>query len=251
MLAVILLAACGRTSRNSDTTPDADSGGSAPTGGSRGDADASLSDCDVPDKGPQPGPRVDGPPATGVSCSALGDSVILQRATDPASKVPMGLFYEQPGALIHWGPGCLDSELEVSYLAQQSLGDPQSTAATEWFFEAQVCASKVRNVFREPRCDYFNGRVFHGKNLEDFVLLSSLLWWNDNSNLSGAVLLGYSTSTGGATDWVELCSLTTSYGDFGLCDQISLYSTTNAVKYDGQVMLGEPKLVRTLKGQCH
>ena len=50
---------------------------------------------------------------------------------------------------------------------------------------------------------------------------------------------------------MELCTSSTTMGDFGLCDEVRLESTTDTIVVAGPVTLGTPMPVKTLKGDCH
>jgi hypothetical protein len=77
------------------------------------------------------------------------------------------------------------------------------------------------------------------------------MWWGNYNNLGGSAILGHSVTSGDATDVVEICSISVTMGDFGLCDEIRLESTKHRLRFDGTVLLGAPQVIRTLKGDCH
>jgi hypothetical protein len=64
------------------------------------------------------------------------------------------------------------------------------------------------------------------------------------------MLLGYSINIAGSGDFVEMCSIQVTYGDFGLCDQIQVFATSHALAVGSGVSLGEPHVIRTLEGTC-
>ena len=60
----------------------------------------------------------------------------------------------------------------------------------------------------------------------------------------------YPTSIGSATDSMTMCTIRTTYGDFGVCDRITLQETAHSITVAGVVTLGEPETVRTIQGSC-
>jgi hypothetical protein len=184
-------------------------------------------------------------------CATLPDDVILQRYDDFDARVPRGAYYEPPTSNVVWGEQCSQGEDDTVSRAGRVAGAFVTSSTTPWFYEAEFCETNNRRLFRELRCDYFDGMTFNSRLDDERTFLTSLLWWRSYGNSSDAVLLGYDKSYGNATDSVDTCWLQTVHGDFGLCDEISLMSTTYAFEFAGAVRLNEPRLIRTLKGKCH
>jgi hypothetical protein len=109
----------------------------------------------------------------------------------------------------------------------------------------------VRRIERNLRCDYFDGSKLANPSPERLAFLASMLWWGAQSNTQGSAILGHSVASGDATDIVQLCTISVTYGDFGLCDEVRLESTKHLLWFDGHIELGTPEVVRTLKGDCH
>jgi hypothetical protein len=231
--------------------PTGGTGGVRPTGGTGG----SILDCTT-QYTPAGGPRPDGPPVLG-SCASLSDAEILARYDDFAAKVPQGLYWE-PSMIAFWEDPCSPSLAQtVTRSSSAGLGTFDAQFETAWFYEAAYCQNGLRRVYRNLRCDYFDGttirlppEVSRVPMPQDLAFLASLLWWRDNGNIGGNALLGYSIAIGNATDWVEMCTLRTTYGDFGLCDEITLESTTHTLRFGGTVELGTPSVIRTIQGRC-
>ena len=220
------------------------------TGGAPDEQDALLA-CDSPYAGPNGGPRPDGPEPTG-SCAGISDTVLLARYDDFKARVPQGLYYEAASPVEHWELPCAMSLAETSDRGSKlQLGTAKGKFTTDWFYEAEFCQGNTRHVYRNLRCDYFDGEKLANPDPENLAFLGSLLWWADNWNHSGAALLGYAVTIGDATDWVELCTLDSTSGDFGLCDEVRLMATPDLVRFGGKVTLGQPELLRSLKGKCH
>ncbi len=209
-----------------------------------------LLDCSMPYDGPMAGARVDGPPLL-MGCENLDDAMVLSRYKDYGARVPQGLFYEDPVQLVTWGPGCSDSSEETIDYAGHDRGALVAEYTTPWFYEVEFCQGGARYLYRQLNCDYFDGETFSSSDLDEFAFLASLLWWQQNSNLGGSAILGYGAAIGNATDWLELCTIQTVGGDFGLCDEVTLFSTTHLLMYDRRVTLGTPQVVRTVQGDCH
>ena len=227
--------------------PDTDVAGRA-QGGSGDDPEPVT--CNSVYKGPTGRPRVDGP--LPINCVGVTDQVILARYKDFKARMPMGLYYEPADLVATWESPCSSSLAEtVKRAAARPGGTFDQQFTTDWFYEAEFCRDGLRHVYRNLRCDYFDGQKMPKQDPEALAFLASLLWWGDNANLDGSALIGYSVSIGNATDWVELCTINTVHGDFGLCDEITLQTTTDTILYDGTVKLGQPKTLRTIKGDCH
>ena len=225
------------------------SGGSGGGGGGTGGA---PSDCSLPYSGPIGGPRTDGPALIVTPCDQISDEVILGRYADASNKVPQGLYWEPPGIVSWWESPCSDSPDEtLERSMERPLGDVEGQASSDWSHEVSGCFEGSRRVYSNLRCDYYDGEMLAGGAFESLAYLASLLWWMDHGNLQGSQILGYTGSIGDATDQVIMCTIRTTFGDFGLCDQITLEQATHRVVVNGQVQLGEPSVVRTIEGTCH
>lgn len=184
------------------------------------------------------------------SCSRISDEVILSRYRDDAH-VPRGLYFE-PASLATWAEPCSDSLADtLTRSMMQNLGTFEGEFTTDWFHETAWCNGGLRRLYRNLRCDYFDGQRLANGSAEALAFLASLLWWQNYSNVTGSAILGYSWNIGDATDRVELCTIRTVYGDFGLCDEITLESTIHAIRVGGDVTLGEPRILRTIQGRCN
>lgn len=227
-------------------------------GGASGGSGGNPATCDVPYNGPVGGPRSDGPEATYTTCDLIEDEFILARYEDPAQKVPQGLYFEPPGVLSRWEEPCSESLDETLERASEWVGEVEGQMTSDWSHEVSGCydaggssTPDSRRIYNNLSCDYFDGTMLDGDGAENLAYLVSLLWWMDNGNLGGSQILGYSATIGDATDLVHLCTIHTTFGDFGLCDEITLESTTHRIMVGGQVMLGEPTVVRTIQGNCN
>lgn len=221
------------------------------TAGAGDGQDPRLS-CDTPYAGPTGGPCVDGPQPTTGSCAAMDDALIVARYGDFKARVARGLYCEEPGAFQHWELPCSNSLAEtVERGSKRNLGTAKGKFTTDWFYEAEFCDGKTRGVYRNLRCDYYDGAKLTPATPENLAFLRSLLWWAENWNHDGSALLGYTVTVGDATDSIEMCSLEATYGDFGLCDEVRLLSAQDSILFGGAVQLGDAKLLRTVKGRCH
>jgi hypothetical protein len=217
--------------------------------------------CSTPYAGPSGGPRSDGPADLG-SCAAIPDSLILARYKDSSARVPQGLYYEGSESITFWNEPCSKSLDEtVDRGATGGMGAFIDAYSNDWYHEAVYCLNgSVRRIERNLRCDYFDGTKLANPTPERLAFLASMLWWSENANLGGSTILGHSLISGGATDVVELCTLSVVYGDFGLCDQVQLESTKHMLRLAGSgapdaaqfsIELGKPQVVRTLEGDCN
>lgn len=225
------------------------SGGSAATNGGSAGTGGTPSDCGPITFG---GPREGGPQSISETCAQIDDEVIVDRYDDPEAKVPRGLYYEEPGGVSWWEEPCSESvEDTVDRIGDRAIGEIQSEVGTDWSYTVVGCSDGDHRFYNNLRCDYFDGSTLDGSTSEDLAFLASLLWWMERGSLTGAQILGYTASAGGATDTVTMCTIRTSFGDFGLCDQITLEQTQYSITVTGSVTIGDPETIRTIQGHCN
>ena len=225
-------------------------GRNAETGGGGGGGESSLA-CSTPYQGPNSSPRSDGPSEL-AHCASITDADILARYKDPAARVPRGFYYEPNDSIAFWNEPCSASLADtVARGPTDGMGTFVESYSNEWFHEAVYCLNGVRRLERNLRCDYFDGENLAKPSVDRMAFLAGLLWWTKNYNLSGSAILGHSVAGGNAVDIVQLCTLRTVHGDFGLCDEVQLESTDYRVWLNGRVAIGETQVIRTLKGDCH
>jgi hypothetical protein len=206
--------------------------------------------CSAPYAGPSGGPRSDGPMALG-SCQAIPDDVVLTRYKEYSARVPRGLYYEPNESITFWNEPCSKSMTEtVARGATDGLGTLSGSFENEWYYEAVYCFNDLRRIERNLRCDYFDGSQLAEPTPERLAFLASLLWWGSKGNSSGSAILGYSVSIGDATDVVDLCTISVTHADFGLCDEVRLESTKHRLRVPNGVELGTAQVIRTLQGDC-
>jgi hypothetical protein len=233
------------------TASMAGAGGSAGAGG----APVPNNRCTGPYT-PAGGPRPDGPELIIDNCANIGDDVILARYDDFEARIPQGLYHDPNQASGVYQEPCSDALEDTlaraAQVAQASdIGMEEGGVTMPWFYGATYCRdSGVRWLYRNLRCDYYDGTTFAGSS-QDVPFLASVLWATEYENLSGAHILGYSISIGDFTDQIEMCTIQTVGGDFGLCDEITLYSTVHRLQADGVLVLGEPMPIRTIEGECN
>jgi hypothetical protein len=240
----------GSTSGTGAAGGSSGNAGAGNDGGAGGGGD--LSDCSTDYTGPIGGPREQGPEPLSISCEQVSDQLIVARYQDLEQKVPRGSYWEPAGVVSWWEDPCSDSiEATLMRAGALPLGEPEGQLTSDWSHEISGCLDGNRRVYSNLRCDYFDGSTLAGGSFESLGYLVSLLWWMDYGNLGGSQILGYTSTIGGATDTVEVCSIRTTFGDFGLCDEITLETTTHRVMVGGAVTLGEPEVVRTIQGNCN
>ena len=211
-----------------------------------------LGDCLTPYTGPIGGPRADGPAPSVGTCESIPDASILQRYKDETQKTPMGLYWEPPGVVSLWEANCSESlEDTLMRSASAPLGNQEGSLASEWSYEVSGCDNGSRRIFSNLRCDYFDGSVLQNGSYDKLAYLASVLWWMNNGNLGGSQILGFTGSIGDATDVVQMCTIRTTFGDFGLCDEITLEVSIHRIVAGSAVTLGEPMPIRTLQGDCN
>jgi len=262
-LALVWLTACGGSAQS--TAPGQGSAG-AETGAGQGGAFAGAGGkvpdvaggagagplaCSTPYAGPSGGPRSDGPPDLG-GCASISDADVLARYNDLAARVPKGLYYEPNESITFWKPPCSKSVDDTAARGPtDGLGTFLGSYENDWFYEATYCFDgSLRRIERNLRCDYFDGEKLANATPERLAFLASMLWWGEQSNVTGSLLLGHEIVSADSADFVELCTVSTIYGDFGLCTEVRLESTKLQLRAFGSVTLGAPQVVRTLLRDC-
>ncbi|HET7541603.1 MAG TPA: hypothetical protein VFK05_17130 [Polyangiaceae bacterium] len=207
--------------------------------------------CSTPYSGPVSSPRSDGPPDA--DCANIAESIILSRSRDRWARAPQGYYYEPSDSIAFWNEPCSKSVDEtVSRGPTDGMGTFLASYSNDWFYEAAYCFNGVRRLERNLRCDYFDGSTLAKPPTNARLrFLAGLLWWSKNQNLSNAAIIGHSDIVGDTFDILQLCTVSTARGDFGSCDELRVESTDYHLSLNGMVVIDEPKLVRTLEGECH
>jgi hypothetical protein len=200
--------------------------------------------CDEPSGGPRP----DGPEPIIGACDAISDEVLVARFQSYADRVPKGFFYDaKPWDGLLLEPCSHSSEETAAYGATVGLIGLAATFTTPWLYEASFCGDGPRRSVRNLRCDYFDGHVLAPRTPQDLAFLASIRWWGENHDDDATALLGYSITSGDATAWVEVCSLSGRWGNAGVCHEIRLERTRYSLFHDGKVTVNTPQLVRILR----
>jgi hypothetical protein len=199
--------------------------------------------------------RPDGPENPAVPCDQLSDALILARYDDPDAKVPKGFYVDTAGQLIDWDEtACSNSLDDTVAAASAALGGSLLTkGGLSFYFDVGMCDSGMLTHFRQFKCSYYDGKRISTGDVDGSaaLLLAGMLWYSDSENQDGSVLVSGAVNIGDAANFIELCTTKTTYGDFGLCDQITLESTRFNEAVDGTITMESPKDIRTLKGTCH
>jgi len=175
-------------------------------------------------------------------------------------KVPAGYFVDSypSNEFPQWGStGCSTSLANTQGAASSLFTTGTLTGATRTtteFYEVDLQVGTNTVHFREHRCDYWDGSILGGTiplSWVELQWLAGYLWYSDNHNIGGHHILGGLGHVGNTTDWFDLCHVTTVYGDFGLCDQITLRSTGHSVfQFGGPVTISPSVAHRTIQGNC-
>ena len=198
--------------------------------------------------------------AAPATCAEWSDAAILDVVYN-GPKVPPGYFVDSypTNEFPQWGSATCSPEMAVTQSAASALFTTGTltgaTRSTMEFFEVDVLISGGAYTvhYREHRCDYWDGSVLGGGlppfDWLDLQWLSGYLWYSQNHNMGGHHILGGFGNIGSATDWFDLCHVTTVYGDFGLFDEITLKSTGHAIlQFGGDVTISPPVIHRTIQG---
>ena len=199
--------------------------------------------------------------AAPTSCEDWSDDAILDVVYN-GPKVPPGYFVDSyPGnEFPQWGPGCSSSlsDTQTAAAAQFTTGTLTGATRSEVeFYEVDVAINGGANTvhYRQTRCDWYDGTTLAGAvfvGWTELQWLAGYLWYSDNHNIGGHHILGGFGAVGGATNWFDLCHVTTVYGDWGLCDEVTLKSTGHAIlQVQGDVTINPPVTHRTIQGNCN
>jgi hypothetical protein len=184
------------------------------------------------------------------SCGDLTDEQ-LRALVYGGPKVPTGYFNDAPaGAILSWDPVCANDLNSARMSAAQALQAPfTESEQSPFYFEFQSTGGPYPRVYRVTKCSFWDGMRLGSFSLKE---LAGYLWFISNHNVTGNFIVTGVEYVGNATCWFTLCQVMTVYGDFGVCDEISLYERTYSISIsDGTVMVTSDMLVRTIQGQCH
>jgi len=194
------------------------------------------------------------------SCEAWPDADALF-AVYNGPTAPAGWFSDSypTNEWPQWGAGCSTSLADTQALAVSTFttGTPTGATRTETeFYEADVELNGGLHTvhFRQTRCDWFDGTTLAGAPFTDYAELQWLAgyeWYQDNHNISGHKILGGIGYIGSATHMVDVCHVTTVYGDWGLCDEITLRSTNWTISIVDGVVGNTSAEHRTIQGNCN
>jgi hypothetical protein len=196
-----------------------------------------------------------------VDCADLADDAVLD-AVYKGPRVPAG-YYDDPLVLketVQWDTGCADDLKEAESMAavfydwSKTFKVVGGSSTTE-FHEVEVVLGSYAARYRVTRCDWFDGTRLAGGPFADasaLGYLASYLWFVDNFNMGGSTVPAIIERDGKVEHGADLCSTTTVYGDFGLCDEITLWESAYTMDVSGDVtMPSGAKSLRMITGVCH
>ena len=220
-----------------------------------GDMDSGSSDAGTPDAGTSDAGVFD----AGVAVSSCGDlsDAQLMAAVYGGPKVPPGFYFEMPGPMegLQWRTPCSASLADTRTRAEMVFPGALTGVerSTPFFHEVTTMPSTFTFQFRNTRCDYFDGATLAGSPILSPAPLKELadyLWFTQNHNFGGAHIIAGIEDVGSATQRYRLCHVSTVYGDFGLCDMVTLHTRAYSVVPDGSVTVSPDTSERTIMGMC-
>ena len=123
---------------------------------------------------------------------------------------------------------------------------------TDRFYEVDAIRAQFTMHFRNTRCDWYGGgRLAGGPHDGPEALgdLAGYLWFTRHHNTGGFKILGGQGFVGDASHFYELCHVGTTFGDFGLRDEITLRKTSYRLGLpDGPVEILEEGVIRRIQG---
>ena len=191
------------------------------------------------------------------SCDEITDAQMMA-AVYGGPLVPDGFYDETfgPHEGAQWREPCSGSLDDTRMRATALFGATALTGAersSAQFHEVDVTSSGFTYHYRNTRCDYFDGTSLRTVVNDPGPLkaLADYLWFVQFHDLGGSHVLAGIEHVGDATQRYDLCFVTTTYGDFGLCDAITLHTRSHSASFGGGVMIAPDVDVRTLAGECH
>jgi hypothetical protein len=193
------------------------------------------------------------------ACNEITDAALFALVYGGAPRVPPGYYFETDEAMAYanWQSPCSSDLADTRARATTAYGAAALTGeerTTEQFYEVDADSGGFTVHFRNTRCDYYDGSTFGGAphdSADRIPLLASYLWWVDFYNLSGSSIAAGVTHPGGPPHEFDLCHVQTVYGDFGLCDEITLKERSFTVARDGATSIATDRDIRTVMGMCH
>jgi hypothetical protein len=204
-------------------------------------------------------PRTDAAAPLLGACSELTDAQLMA-AVYGGPLVPTGFYDETFGPMegAQWRAPCSPSLDETRTRATALFGATSVTGterSTTQFHEVDVRSGGFAYHYRNTRCDYFDGTTLDGGRFVNdpgpVKALADYLWFVENHDLGGAHVLAGIERLGDATQRYDLCFVTTVYGDFGLCDEITLHTRAFASGPDGRIAIDPDVDERTIRGTCN
>lgn len=196
-------------------------------------------------------------PESSYCLSAVPESDVLA-AVYGGPKVPPGFWSDTAQNAVWWDPCSASvSDTEAAAAQQYPSGTVAASSSTTWYHEAEVVLETGNSArYRNTRCDYWDGAVVAAPlpvpGWTELQELAGYLWWTDNHNFGGAHIVGGWGTVGDATNFFELCHVTTVYGDWGLNDEISVWSQSFGIgQFDGSVWFEEPQLEGVIVGNLN
>ena len=243
LLASLLLCGCPPTLGSDDDDDDATANDDDATAD---DDDATANDDDATANDDDATANDDDATEQTFCVQGFTESDVLE-AVYSGPKVPAGYFTD-PNLNATWGTDCSGSlaDSQANAAARYSQGTMTGNdATTTWFYEVEVqLGPNTLIAYRDTRCEAFDGTTLGGSAPFDFTRLQELvsyLWWTQNHNYGGANILGGVGNPGGATDFFQMCHVTTVYGDWGLQDEITVLESQYGIsQFGGEVGLGAP-----------
>jgi hypothetical protein len=191
------------------------------------------------------------------SCDEITDAQMMA-AVYGGPLVPDGFYDETFGMHegAQWRDPCSGSLDDTRMRATALFGAAALTGAersSAQFHEVDVTSSGLTYHYRNTRCDYFDGTRLSTVVNDPGPLkaLADYLWFVQFHDLGGSHVLAGIEHVGDATQRYDLCFVTTTYGDFGLCDRITLHTRGLSASFGGGVMIAPDVDVRALQGECH
>lgn len=191
------------------------------------------------------------------SCDEITDAEIMA-AVYGGPLVPDGFYDETfgPHEGGQWREPCSGSLDDTRMRATALFGAAALTGAersSTQFHEVDVTSSGFTYHYRNTRCDYFDGTRLSAVVNDPGPLkaLADYLWFVQSHDLGGSHVLAGIERVGDATQRYDLCFVTTTYGDFGLCDRITLHTRSLSASFGGAVMIDPDVDGRSLQGECH
>lgn len=193
------------------------------------------------------------------ACAGFEDDALRSIVYD-GPKVPSGFYYEPDvdTVVLGWMEPC-SPDADATHMRAIDIYTADAIVGYDeapQFFQVNIMNPGMTFTifYRTTRCEYFDGTTLAGAPHTAPDALASFVgyqWFTRYLSLDGAKIVnGVGACTGDRCTY-DLCHVRTTYGDFGLCDEIEYFQTHYTITLDGVVSEDPERRLKRIDGMCH